>query len=109
MDPVADKVLVCSALILVSGAHPGAAVGGASAVLVSRELAVSALREFGAARGVRIPVAFAGKAKTATQFVAIFLLLADLGSEAEQVGTVALLLAAGLSVASGVGYARVLV
>ena len=44
------------------------------------------MREFGASRGVRIPVALAGKAKTAAQFVAVLLLLVNLGTRTTQLG-----------------------
>ena len=76
LDPVADKLLVCTCLCLLSGAQ-GAIVALPTAVIVSREVAVSALREWMGARGERdsVAVGFAGKVKTAAQMVALQLLL----------------------------------
>ena len=44
LDPVADKLLVCACLVVLSGAM-GAVVAVPTAIIVSREIAVSALRE----------------------------------------------------------------
>lgn len=76
LDPVADKLLVCACLCLLSGAQ-GAIIALPTAVIVCREVAVSALREWMGARGERASVAvgFAGKVKTAAQMVALQLLL----------------------------------
>jgi CDP-diacylglycerol--glycerol-3-phosphate 3-phosphatidyltransferase len=79
LDPVADKVLVCTCLVLLSGAL-GAVVALPTAVIVCREVSVSALREWMGQRGERAAVAvgYAGKVKTAAQMVALqLLLLAD--------------------------------
>ena len=76
LDPVADKVLVCTCLVLLSGAL-GALIALPTAVIVCREVSVSALREWMGQRGERAAVAvgFSGKAKTAAQMVALQLLL----------------------------------
>jgi len=76
LDPVADKLLVCSLLVLLSGVH-GAAVAIPSAVIVAREVAISALREWMAQQGLRDVVAVGqlGKVKTALQLVSLFVLL----------------------------------
>ena len=50
LDPVADKLLVCTSLVLLSGAM-GAAVALPTAVIVGREVGVSALREWMATTG----------------------------------------------------------
>ena len=87
MDPVADKVLVCCALVLVASAHASNPfVGGCTMVLISRELAVSALREYAARAGQPIPVDWWGKVKTALQCVALALLLWQGPCLAESVG-----------------------
>jgi CDP-diacylglycerol--glycerol-3-phosphate 3-phosphatidyltransferase len=78
MDPVADKVLVCCALVLVASARASDPfVGGCAVVLISRELAVSALREYAAGAGQPIPVDWLGKVKTALQCGALALLLSQ--------------------------------
>ena len=76
LDPVADKLLVCTCLALLSG-ELGAVVALPTALIVCREVAVSALREWMGARGARAAVAVGpwGKVKTATQMVALQLLL----------------------------------
>ncbi len=76
LDPVADKLMVSTALILLSGRY-GAIVGLPSAIILAREIAVSALREWMAQRGQReaVQVGFQGKVKTALTMVALTMLL----------------------------------
>ena len=76
LDPVADKVLVCTSLCLLSGSL-GGVVALPTAIIVCREVSVSALREWMGARGQRAAVAVGwwGKVKTAAQMVALQLLL----------------------------------
>lgn len=76
LDPVADKLLVCTCLTLLAG-ELGALVALPTAVVVCREVAVSALREWMGARGASAAVAVGpwGKIKTASQMVALQLLL----------------------------------
>ena len=80
LDPIADKVLVCGAIlgllavaVLAPVPLPGlvitlAASGG---VILFREFAVSALREVLAPRGIKLPVTFLAKAKTTLQLVTL--------------------------------------
>lgn len=75
LDPVADKLMVAAALIvLVEFDRVGAVV---SLIIIGREIAISALREWMASIGKRsnIAVAMIGKIKTAAQMLAIFMLL----------------------------------
>jgi len=75
LDPVADKLMVAAALIvLVEFGRVGAIV---SLIIIGREIAVSALREWmaGEGQGSSIGVAMIGKIKTAAQMLAILLLL----------------------------------
>jgi len=69
MDPLADKLLVVAALIILvdKSVIPGIPV----LLIISRELAISGLRILAAAQGVVIPASPAGKSKTATQVIAI--------------------------------------
>lgn len=109
MDPVADKILVCSALLLISaGQTASPVICGCSIVIVSREIAVSAMREFAARSGCPIPVDHFGKAKTALQCVALVLLLWQHSELADRCGLVALVGAAALSVLSAWRYSRAL-
>ena len=76
LDPVADKLMVSTALILLAGRY-GAKVAIPTAIILAREIAVSALREWMASRGQRdtVKVGFQGKLKTALTMVALSLLL----------------------------------
>jgi cardiolipin synthase len=75
MDPIADKILVCGALIglVVLGARQVALPAG---LILFREFAVSAMREVLAPRGIKLPVTFLAKTKTTLQLVAIAAILA---------------------------------
>jgi CDP-diacylglycerol--glycerol-3-phosphate 3-phosphatidyltransferase len=77
LDPVADKLMVATALFLIVQGHPTAWMALWAAVIVGREIAVSALREWMAELGQRskVKVAYVGKVKTAVQMVAICCLL----------------------------------
>ena len=75
LDPVADKLMVAAALIvLVEFERIGAVI---ALIIIGREIAISALREWMAGTGERSSVAVAqmGKIKTAAQMLAILLLL----------------------------------
>ncbi len=75
LDPVADKLMVASALILL--VHLGRLEAWLAAVIIGREIAISALREWMAQLGAsrNVAVAYIGKLKTTAQMVAIMLLL----------------------------------
>ncbi|MDO5506379.1 MAG: CDP-diacylglycerol--glycerol-3-phosphate 3-phosphatidyltransferase [Pseudoxanthomonas suwonensis] len=77
LDPVADKLMVSTALFLIVQGHPTAWMAFWAAVIVGREIAVSALREWMAELGARttVKVASIGKVKTVVQMVAITCLL----------------------------------
>ena len=75
LDPVADKLMVAAALIvLVEFERVGAIV---ALIIIGREIAISALREWMAGEGQSssVGVAMIGKVKTAVQMVAILFLL----------------------------------
>jgi CDP-diacylglycerol--glycerol-3-phosphate 3-phosphatidyltransferase/cardiolipin synthase len=75
LDPVADKLLVCAALVLLLDLQRVGAL--VAVIIVGREIAISALREWMAGTGARASVAVhsIGKLKTAAQLVAIPMLL----------------------------------
>jgi CDP-diacylglycerol--glycerol-3-phosphate 3-phosphatidyltransferase len=77
LDPVADKLMVATALFLIVQGHPTAWMALWAAVIVGREIAVSALREWMAELGqrARVAVATVGKIKTVAQMVALLCLL----------------------------------
>ncbi len=78
LDPVADKLMVAAALVLLVEYHGTAWLDVPAIVIISREIAVSALREWMAEIGKRtaVAVSYIGKVKTVVQITAITLLLA---------------------------------
>ncbi len=78
LDPVADKMIVAVALILLVESHASALLAIPAIVIVSREIAVSALREWMARYSDRrsFAVSVLGKIKTGFQMIAIIMLLA---------------------------------
>ncbi|MFN7550157.1 MAG: CDP-diacylglycerol--glycerol-3-phosphate 3-phosphatidyltransferase [Pseudomonadota bacterium] len=77
LDPVADKIAVVVALFLIVQADPTPLMAVVAAIIVGREVTISALREWMAAIGERMAVGVAaiGKIKTIVQMVAISVLL----------------------------------
>src|SRR5208337_140415 len=77
LDPVADKLIVASALVLIVSKDPRWYVVIMAIVIIGREIAVSALREWMAEIGARsrIKVSILGKYKTIMQIVGLSLLL----------------------------------
>ncbi|MDR6992500.1 CDP-diacylglycerol--glycerol-3-phosphate 3-phosphatidyltransferase [Luteimonas sp. 3794] len=120
LDPVADKLMVAVALFLIVQGHPTPWMALWAAVIVGREIAVSALREWMAGLGQRatVRVAAIGKIKTIAQMVALLCLLYSvtpdqpprplpwLGREIFIVGDWLLAIAAILTLWSGLLYLR---
>jgi CDP-diacylglycerol--glycerol-3-phosphate 3-phosphatidyltransferase len=79
LDPVVDKVMVAAALVLLVSEFHSFWMSIAGIVIVSREIVVSALREWMAELGERatVKVSFIGKVKTAMQMISLIILLAS--------------------------------
>jgi CDP-diacylglycerol--glycerol-3-phosphate 3-phosphatidyltransferase len=79
LDPVADKLLVAVALVMLVDRHGGGSLwlAAPAMVIIGREIVISALREWMAELGKRasVAVSFLGKLKTTVQILAILLLL----------------------------------
>lgn len=77
LDPVADKLMVAAALIVLVQWQPSISMAFPAIVIISREITVSALREWMAELGARTNVAVStvGKYKTAFQMIAISVFL----------------------------------
>ena len=77
LDPVADKLIVAAALVLIVSRDPQWYLVIAAIVIIGREIAVSALREWMAEIGARgrIKVSMLGKYKTIMQIIGLSLLL----------------------------------
>ena len=118
LDPVADKLMVATALFLIVQIHHTPWMAFWASVIVGREIAVSALREWMAELGqrARVKVQTVGKIKTVAQMVAISCLLYSpskqpepwlwLGREVFVIGDWLLAGAALLTLWSGYEYLR---
>jgi CDP-diacylglycerol--glycerol-3-phosphate 3-phosphatidyltransferase/cardiolipin synthase len=111
LDPVADKLMVAIALVLLVQAEPRMVLALPAAVIIGREITVSALREWMAEVGARakVAVSMAGKLKTTAQMIAIVLLIIGgpvLGIPLTGLGLALLYLAALLTLWSMVLYLR---
>ena len=102
MDPIADKFLVISALLLL--VHLDEVSFWIAAVLIAREFAVTAIRVVALSKGTIIPAEMGGKIKTVFQFCSIVCLVIDGGNFGvfHDIGTDLIWVALALSVFSGV-------
>lgn len=109
LDPIADKLLVAAALVMLiehqqlTGLHVLAAL-----IILAREILVSGLREFLAELKIGVPVSQLAKWKTGAQMIAItFLLLGDaVPPLVGQIGLVLIWVAAVLTLITGYDYLR---
>jgi CDP-diacylglycerol--glycerol-3-phosphate 3-phosphatidyltransferase/cardiolipin synthase len=109
LDPVADKLMVAAALILL--VQLGRADAIVAVIIIGREITISALREWMAKIGASksVAVSMLGKIKTVAQMVAIPLLLyfySFAGIDTRQLGTILIWVAALLTLWSMVYYLR---
>ena len=106
LDPVADKLLVAAAVVMLVGLDRAPVLP--SLIIVLREITVSGLREYMAEVSVGLPVSRLAKWKTAVQMAAIgFLLLGNAGPDGlpvEAIGWWGLWLAAVLTLVTGWDY-----
>ena len=107
LDPVADKLMVCAALLVLL--NLGRVDAFVALIIIGREITISALREWMAQIGASASVAVhrLGKFKTAAQMIAIPCLLYDhpiAGVDLDGVGTVLIYVAAVLTVWSMLYY-----
>ena len=111
LDPVADKLMVATILILMVEFDNSPWLTIPAIVIIGREITISALREWMAEMGQRgkIAVGWIGKVKTTAQIVALsaLLYLHDIGSfPTYQFGMAVLFVAVALTIWSMVGYMR---
>ena len=112
LDPVADKLMVAAALIVLVELNRVSAI--VALIIIGREITISALREWMASvgRSKSVAVSMVGKIKTATQMTAIpFLLYHDrmglgLNWDAQWIGTFLIWAAAVLTLWSMIYYLR---
>ncbi len=102
LDPVADKLMVATALVLLVSRNPAILFTLSAAIIIGREIAISSLREWMAEMGKRgqVKVSGLGKLKTIFQMTAISFLLFEqdlLGIPISIIGLILLYLAAALT------------
>lgn len=109
LDPVADKLLVAVALILVVEREGAIWMTLAAIIIISREITISALREWMAEVGQRskVAVAYVGKVKAVAQILSLIFLLYNkdlFGIPIRELGLVLLVVATILTIVSMVQY-----
>ena len=102
MDPLADKLLVCSAMICLIELErlPAWIV----IVIIAREFIISGFRLIAAENGIVIAANYWGKFKTVSQMIMIILLLLDLGGAFDILGEIFIWLSLILTVISLITY-----
>jgi len=107
LDPVADKLLVAAALVLLVSADRAPAI--LAIIIIGREITIGALREWLAQHASIVHVSLIAKWKTASQMIAIVALLLHVelfGLSMHMTGLVLLWIAAILTLWSGYEYLR---
>lgn len=107
LDPVADKLMVAAALVVLVQWQPNIYMALAAIVIISREITVSALREWMAEVGNRasVAVSWVGKLKTTFQLISITVFLLD-WKAIEPLAYVLLYIAVGLTLWSMMIYLK---
>ena len=102
MDPLADKLLVCSALICLQDLDrvPAWVV----IVIIAREFIISGFRLVASDNGIVIAASYWGKFKTTFQMLMIIVMIMNLGGVFDMVGTVLMWIALALTIISLVDY-----
>lgn len=100
MDPLADKLLVCSAMICL--VENGKLAAWIVIIIISREFIISGFRLIASDNGIVIAASYWGKFKTVFQMVMIIVLILDLGAAVLE--TVLIYIALALTVISLIDY-----
>lgn len=102
MDPLADKLLVCSAMICFIPS--GKLTAWFVIIVIAREFIISGFRLIASDNGVVIAAGYWGKFKTVSQMFMIILLIADLGGIFNIIGEILIWVSLALTVISLVDY-----
>lgn len=102
MDPLADKLLVCSAMICLVEMDKIAA--WIVIVIISREFIISGFRLVASDSGVVIAASYWGKFKTVFQMAMIIVMIADLGGFFDIISSILVWIALALTIISLVDY-----
>lgn len=105
LDPVADKLMVTTTLVIIVQSDPRILIALIAAIIIGRELTISALREWMAELGARNVVAVSsfGKLKTILQMVGLGMMIWTYplyGLPIYEIGMVLLIISAGLTMYS---------
>ncbi|TXH03547.1 MAG: CDP-diacylglycerol--glycerol-3-phosphate 3-phosphatidyltransferase [Nevskiaceae bacterium] len=111
LDPVADKLLVAVCLVMLLHARPDAMLAVLVAIIIGREITISALREWMAELGSRanVAVSWIGKLKTGFQMTAIGMMIWEIptfGLPWFEIGFALLFVAAALTIWSMAVYLK---
>ena len=102
MDPLADKLLVCTALICLTSMNRLNVI--VALVIIAREFIISGFRLVASDNGIVIAASYWGKFKTVSQMALIIVLIMDLGGVWNVVGTVLTWVALLLTIVSLIDY-----
>ena len=102
MDPLADKLLVCSAMICLNPS--GKLSAWFVIIIIAREFIISGFRLVASDQGVVIAASYWGKFKTVAQMVMVIVLIADLGGLFNIIGNVLIWVSLILTIVSLVDY-----
>ena len=102
MDPLADKLLVCTALICLTSMNRLNVI--VVLVIIAREFIISGFRLVASDNGIVIAASYWGKFKTVSQMALLIVLIMDLGGVWNVVGTVHTWVALLLTIVSLIDY-----
>ncbi|MEZ3435644.1 MAG: CDP-diacylglycerol--glycerol-3-phosphate 3-phosphatidyltransferase [Lachnospiraceae bacterium] len=102
MDPLADKLLVCSAMICMIPS--GKLSAWFVIVIIAREFIISGFRLVASDNGIVIAASYWGKFKTVSQMAMIIVLIADFGGVFDMIGTVLIWVSLILTIVSLIDY-----
>ena len=102
MDPLADKLLVCSAMICLIPL--GKLTAWFVIVIIAREFIISGFRLVASDNGIVIAASYWGKFKTVSQMFMVIVMIMDLGGGFDVIGTVLMWAALILTIVSLIDY-----
>lgn len=102
MDPLADKLLVCSAMICLIPL--GKLTAWFVIVIIAREFIISGFRLVASDNGIVIAASYWGKFKTVSQMFMVIVMIMDLGGVFDIIGTILMWIALILTIVSLVDY-----
>lgn len=102
MDPLADKLLVCSAMICMIPS--GKLSAWFVIIIIAREFIISGFRLVASDNGIVIAASYWGKFKTVSQMAMIIILIADFGGVFDMIGNVLIWVSLVLTIVSLIDY-----